>query len=277
MIKGLKSLKNVEISDIIKVFILKMFPKLKLDVKFKNKKSVKVNLSEFRSICGIIEHGFNILDVFDDGIVFQFYGYKLLVPFSKLKWMPGVLHKASPYWKLSNLEGKVVLDVGKFIGETAIFFLSKGAKKVIVVEPVKENVDILLKNLQINGFLNNVIIIEEGLSNYDGYLEVSYNNFGADFGREIGSNKIKIKVRNINYFLSFKPDIAKFNCEGCEKSILCANVDYIKAINEWFIQTHEEGLEKEIKHLMLKLGFTLIEEYRHQTKSCIWTLHFKWI
>jgi len=153
----------------------------------KSLKSVKVNLSEFRSI-------------------------------------------------LSNLEGKVVLDVGKFIGETAISFLS-------------------------NGFLN----------------EVSYNNFGADFGREIGSNKIKIKVRNINYFLSFKPDIAKFNCEGCEKSILCANVDYIKAINEWFIQTHEEGLEKEIKHLMLKLGFTLIEEYRHQTKSCIWTLHFKWI
>lgn len=227
----------------------------------KSLKSVKVNLSEFRSICGIIENGFNLLDVFDNGIVFQFYGYKLLVPFSKLKWMPGVLHKASPYWKLSNLEGKVVLDVSGFIGETAIFFLSKGAKKVIVVEPVKENVDILLKNLQINGFLN----------------EVSYNNFGADFGREIGSNKIKIKVRNINYFLSFKPDIAKFNCEGCEKSILCANVDYIKAINERFIQTHEEGLEKEIKHLMLKLGFTLIEEYRHQTKSSIWTLHFKWI
>ena len=191
--------------------------------------------------------------------------------------MPGVLHKGSPYWKLNNLKEKVVLDVGGFIGETAIFFLSKGARKVIVVEPIKENVDILLKNLQINGFLNNVIIIDEGLANYDGYLEVSYNNFGADFGREIGSNKIKIKVRNINYFLSFKSDIAKFNCEGCEKSILYADTDYIKSINEWFIQTHEEGLENEIKHLMLKLGFALIEEYRHQTKSSIWTLHFKWI
>ncbi|MEO0223822.1 MAG: hypothetical protein ABIL76_01860, partial [candidate division WOR-3 bacterium] len=192
MIKGLKSLKNVEISDIIKVFILRMFPKLKLYVKFKNKKPVKVNLSEFRSICGVIENGFNILDVVDDGVVFEFYGYKLFVPFSKLKWMPGVLHKGSPYWKLDNLEGKVILDVGGFIGETAIFFLSKGAKNVIVVESVKENIDILLKNLQMNGFLNNVLVLDEGLANYDGYLEVSYNNFGTDFGRELGLNKIKI-------------------------------------------------------------------------------------
>ena len=277
MIRGLKSLKNVEISDVVKVFILRMFPKLKLYVKFKNKRPIKVNLSEFRNICGVIENGFNILDVIDDGIVFEFYEHKLFVPFSKLKWMPGVLHKGSPYWKLNNLEGKVILDVGGFIGETAIFFLSKGAKKVIVVEPVKENIDILLKNIEMNGFLNNVIVLDEGLANYDGYLEVSYNNFGADFGRELGLNKIKIKVRNIDYFLSFKPDIAKFNCEGCEKSILYANPDYIKAIGEWFIQTHEEGLENKIKSLMLNFGFTLIEEYRHQTKSSIWTLHFKWI
>ena len=36
-----------------------------------------------------------------------------------------------------DYKGKTVLDIGGFCGETAVFFASQGAKKVVIYEPVK--------------------------------------------------------------------------------------------------------------------------------------------
>ena len=108
----------------------------------------------------------------------------------------------------------------------------------------------------------------------DGEVKINYDEFGADFGMNKGGKTATIKTRHIDYFLSLKPDIVKFNCEGCERFILYANKEKVKGILLWYVQTHGWNLEDRIKDFMLKLGFKTISEYRHKTRSTIYTYVF---
>jgi hypothetical protein len=44
--------------------------------------------------------------------------------------------------------GKKVVDIGGFVGDTALYFLSKGAEKIIIYEPVSKNMEALMLNLK---------------------------------------------------------------------------------------------------------------------------------
>lgn len=266
-------IKYIHPYDIPKIFILRLFPKLKLTIKFRNGISVPLNIRDFRSTVGIIDTGHPLIGYEEDYFIFDFYGFRLYVPRSKLRWMPGVLDKSSPLWNMESVEGKIVLDIGGFIGESALYFISKGAKKVIISEPVPENVDIIKNNIQRNS-IQNVEILDYGVGDEDGFITVNYDEFGADFGRTDGTKSVNIKVRHINEFLKLSPDLVKFNCEGCERFILNADRDLILNIPEWYIQTHTFELQNQIKSLMLSLGFKMQKEYRHNTKTPIYTYHF---
>jgi hypothetical protein len=95
-----------------------------------------------------------------------------------------------PSWKTVylpqfSLEGLTVLDIGAGCGESALFFLSHGAKKVICVEPDKENMELLRKNASRNGWN-----VETVLSGFDLAM------------------------------LGWKFDFMKMDCEGCERALL---------------------------------------------------------
>ncbi|MEO0138492.1 MAG: FkbM family methyltransferase [candidate division WOR-3 bacterium] len=265
---------RVKPHEIPKLILLRFFRNKAIKIKFINDAEVSVDFYEYKRIVSLIDSGHWILGQKDEGFLFDFYGYKLFVPRNKLKWMPAVLDKSSPYWKIKNISGKTVLDVGGFLGESALFFLSKGAKEVFVVEPIPENVEVIRENLRINGVSDKVEIYEFGIGDVDGFVEVEYEEFGADFGRTGGKKRTKIKVKHIDEVLKLKPDLVKFNCEGCERFLLKANPKLIREIPEWYIQTHGWNLENEIKELMLSLGFETVEEFKHKTKSPIYTFHF---
>lgn len=56
-----------------------------------------------------------------------------------------------------NIQGKVVLDVGGFLGETTVYFIKKGkASKVLVFEPVPEHTVYIKKNIELNNIGNKV-------------------------------------------------------------------------------------------------------------------------
>ncbi len=266
-------IKYIHPCDIPKIFILKLFPKVKLTIKFRNGIHVPLNIRDLRSTVGIIDTGHQLIDYDEDDFIFDFYGFRLYVPRSKLRWMPGVLDKSSPLWNIGSVKGKVILDIGGFIGESALYFMSKGARKVIISEPVPENVDVIKKNIR-NNSIQNVEILNYGVGDKDGIITVDYEEFGADFGRTKGKKSVNIRVRHINEFLKLSPDLIKFNCEGCERFILYADRNLVVNIPEWYIQTHTLELQKEIKSFMLSLGFKVRKEYRHNTKTPIYTYHF---
>lgn len=95
-----------------------------------------------------------------------------------------------PSWKKVylpkfSLRDLTVLDIGAGCGETALFFLSQGTKKVICVEPDPGNMEMLQSNASRNGWNVEMVL---------GRFEPA--------------------------MLGWKFDYMKMDCEGCERTIL---------------------------------------------------------
>jgi len=125
-----------------------------------------------------------------------------------------------------DLKGKVVIDVGAFVGDFAIFAASKGAK-VYAFEPDKKNYELLLKNIELNKV--NVIPFNLAVGNPEIKEMFTYKN-RPDWVTcdEIfnGQSDGKIEVTTISLNQVFKDnmigycDFLKLDCEGAEKYII---------------------------------------------------------
>jgi hypothetical protein len=72
-----------------------------------------------------------------------------------------------------DYHNKTILDVGGYMGETSVLFASWGARKVIVYEPVPENVNWLRFNLDANNV--DAEIHGEGLGDKDCEIKIRYD------------------------------------------------------------------------------------------------------
>ncbi len=62
-----------------------------------------------------------------------------------------------------NVKGKIVLDAGAFLGETALYFVSRGVRLVYAYEPVPLFYDYLVRNVRLNGVEGIVKVVNAGL------------------------------------------------------------------------------------------------------------------
>jgi FkbM family methyltransferase len=68
----------------------------------------------------------------------------------------------------------VVVNVGSFIGDSALFFASKGAKLVVAFKPVPKLFEILNKNIALNGFEKIISTRNEAISDSSGTIVTGY-------------------------------------------------------------------------------------------------------
>lgn len=105
-----------------------------------------------------------------------------------------------------NLNGLTVLDIGAFIGVTAVSFLADGAKYVWAFEPDPQHYKMALENIRRNN-VKNVALFNWGVGNGPTMLQ-------ENFGRE---GPIKIFTEPLPSILErLEPDFVKMDCEGCE-------------------------------------------------------------
>jgi hypothetical protein len=72
-----------------------------------------------------------------------------------------------------DLSGWFVLDVGAFVGDTALYYARRGAF-VVAVEPVPGNFELMLRNLELNPDLKSrVLPINAAVGGEDGFVELS--------------------------------------------------------------------------------------------------------
>lgn len=156
--------------------------------------------------------------------------------------------------------GTTVLDIGGFCGETAAYFSSEGATKVIVYEPVQAHQDIIKKNIQLNNC--NVELHNMGIGEDDGALSVHYDSLGLGFGlSNSGQNQTTIKTRNVSeVILQSKADVAKIDCEGAETSLLKVSPEILGLIGFYFIETHSHEIEEAIVNKFYASGFMMARE-----------------
>ena len=162
-------------------------------------------------------------------------------------------------------DNEVVLDIGGYQGETAIFY-SKicKAKKVVVVEPVSVNFKYLLKNIK---NFRNIIPIKKAVSDRNEVIRIKYDPISKMGMSDAGNNFKTEKVRTITLdklveTLGLKNvDLIKIDVEGFEMSVLKGGINMIKKFKpKLIIETHSEKLRNDVINFLEKLGYVKIKK-----------------
>lgn len=133
-----------------------------------------------------------------------------------------------------DFKNKIVLDIGGFIGDSAIFFACEGAKKIISFEPNPVLYNIASNNIKINALDNKIELNNYGVSDKCGELDlfiseraesssIFISKLKQDPTTKSGTYKSQnVRVNSIKDIFDHieSVDILKVDCEGCEYPIL---------------------------------------------------------
>lgn len=154
--------------------------------------------------------------------------------FGKIRYDPSKLYSITvlPEQLLEaydvDVMGKVVLDVGAYVGDSVLLWLWKGAKQVIAVEPVPEHFEALKETTK--GFP--VVTINAALGGPVPDLGAGYSGSGSYGLRRPRHVKAWLNVpvmRLMELVKQYGPDVVKLNCEGCEHAMLDVIKRHFKA------------------------------------------------
>jgi FkbM family methyltransferase len=158
-------------------------------------------------------------------------------------------------YRVFDYNNKVVLDIGGFMGETAVMFASWGAKKIIIYEPAAENHVFIRKNVEMNGIDAEIHL--EGIGEKDGLKTVVFDEIDRLFGSSItGSKKRSIKIRSAEKIINESgANIAKINCEGSEIALLSVRNEILGKIPNYVIETHSQDIRNSLLLKFADAGF----------------------
>jgi hypothetical protein len=133
------------------------------------------------------------------------------------------------FYRVFDYNGRV-LDVGGYLGETAYLFKKWGAEEVVVYEPEHQLAKHVRETMQLNGVKGVVYESFVGCStshNSVGWIDVLKDRF----------------------------EVAKVDCEGCEKHLLSLPDDLIRKVPKWVIECHGPETLRQLCEKFLKAGF----------------------
>lgn len=153
------------------------------------------------------------------------------------------------YYKFVSKDD-VVLDIGANLGWFSI--LSQKAKKIISIEPIKECIPIIEKNMLENGLENKSIIINSAIGDKNIILIKRMKEANRS---EVVSKKEKdvfeIKSHSINHFAEkFSANLVRMDIEGYEYNVLYKK--NLSRINKISLEYHTSIIGKEKTKRFLK-------------------------
>jgi len=140
----------------------------------------------------------------------KFYGGK-----TKLDMAPIFIGEV---YKFLPVNDKVVVDIGASIADSSIYFVSRGARKVLALEPDITRFELAKKNIEANNFSDKIEIrqaecIGTRSEDYDG----------------VKPNQSMTLDQIMKKFEQSHPEILKMACWGCEYDVLLTTPDEIIA------------------------------------------------
>lgn len=159
-----------------------------------------------------------------------------------------------PGFEISNTD--IIIDIGAHIGLFALYasqFCKEG--KIHCFEPVKENFDMLLSNIELNS-LKNIMPENVAVAGNDGSITIYMNRDESGHSMYVPS-KDAIETTSVSLNTIFhrnsikKCNFLKIDCEGCEYTIIeSMNEDQAECIEKMCIEYH---FKDEKPHLFEKL------------------------
>ena len=129
----------------------------------------------------------------------------------------------------SDFQGKTVVDVGAYMGDSAIFFTRHGAKLVIALEPDPTNLRLAEENVKLNQLTDRILLVNAALSAESGESRLGHNEAIPNISQVIDRSSSRwesVEVETITVedvmkrFGLGRIDVLKLNCEGCEYGII---------------------------------------------------------
>ena len=185
------------------------------------------SIARLKQRCGIRveERGRDVRVTFPGGVVFQLTRLGIF-------WQLGTINEVWDWdeYRLDGLDlsGQVVVDVGGYIGDSALRFASLGAE-VHVFEPLRPSREALERNLALSGAAGKRVHLHPvGLATTGGRRWVRFDEAKASFagtageGGGLASEEIDlVDCRQYLAELRLGPvDILKVDCEGCEYDVV---------------------------------------------------------
>jgi len=169
--------------------------------------------------------------------------------------------------------GGVIVDLGANEGYYALRMkrLDPGAR-VIAVEPVAENMELLRRNLQANG-ISNVDTIEAAVTDRDGTVELeTYPHVGTVASTDIGAfprpwiDPARIRRRQVRSvpletvlgLAGGEVDILKLDVEGSEEVILRAGAKALGRVWRVVCECHGPERRRAVRDILHAAGFDCI-------------------
>ena len=180
---------------------------------------------------------------------------------NSLPFLPDIIFEnlISGVYNDLDIEGRTVIDIGAGVGDTAILFALRGARRVIALEPYPSLYRRALVNIRVNGVEDRIILVNAALGSFDGEVcaEARDVNGYYLFGP---SSRCDVRVRMytlrslVKEFGVEENSALKMDCEGCEyETVLHADPGDLKVFKEIVIEYHNGY--RELKKLLENLGF----------------------
>jgi FkbM family methyltransferase len=155
-------------------------------------------------------------------------------------------------YKILNVKDRSILDIGGFVGDSAIYFNLRGAKRIVSVEASPWAFQMAKRNVEINGF-NSISLINcaiDKAGNKKLRLPLYETNTRFNAKASDGSGDIEVPTCTLDYLIEkYGPfDVLKMDCKGCEYD----SIPYSKKLKDFkeiLIEYHNgyEILEKKLK------------------------------
>jgi len=163
---------------------------------------------------------------------------------------------------LSGLRGRDVIDVGANVGDTALYFILNGARKVIAVEPLPNVAKCAEENVRLSGATDKVKVLNAALSDEPVSVPCDYDLLLSRYFSTLkDSGTCKVPGVTLGDLLSMVDDLylLKMDCEGCEAQVILGpERERLRAFEHIILETHpyNTGVSSEKLLTSLKeLGF----------------------
>ena len=159
-------------------------------------------------------------------------------------------------------KNNIVIDVGANIAESSIYFILKGARKVIGIEPFPINFEAAKKNVIENDLAEKIELLNVVCSTKEGYIKLDPIQKGTRSivkEKQDGINIPTISISKIIKKFGVTNALLKMDCEGCEyENLLNTPCNDLKKFRQMVIEYHHgyQNLKEKLENCGFKLKIT---------------------
>ena len=163
-----------------------------------------------------------------------------------------------------DVTGRDVVDIGANIGDTAIYFALRGAKRVIAFEPYPSAYQVAKLNVEANSMGNKVTMLNEGIG-MPSTLTIDPTFKVKVFSQlRVSEAGVRVRLRSLKDLVrsfGLREAVLKLDCEGCEYGAIMGTSPETLACFKTILMEYHYGSKGLVRRLR-KAGFSVQAFYR---------------